>query len=128
VTSGPTAAAGENPLVGTQWALESMGSPGAEIPVLSGSNVTLSFESDTQVGGSAGCNSFGGNYKVDGNKITFDQLIHTMMACADESVMQQENAYMNALQMAGTYELSGDRLVISYNDGQGALNFVKTSG
>jgi heat shock protein HslJ len=62
---------------------------------------------------------------VDGGKLSFGQITSTLMACADEGVMDQEQRYFQALQNAGEFTLDGDRLTVLYDDGQGALNFVK---
>jgi heat shock protein HslJ len=102
-----------------------MGPPGSETPVVPGSSVTLQFEVDGQVGGSGGCNSYGGQYEVQDNTISFSQVMSTLMACADESVNQQEQQYFQALQTAGRFEVTGDQLTIWYNGDQGVLNFAK---
>jgi heat shock protein HslJ len=113
----------ENPLANTRWTLISFGAPGAEIPVLEGSALTLEFEADGQAGGSGGCNSYGGEYRVQDNTLSLSQLNSTLMACADERVTQQEQAYLEALHSAGQFELTENHLTLSYNGGQGALNF-----
>lgn len=111
-------------LVGTQWQLETYGAPGAETPVVVGTDVTLRFEAGGQAGGSAGCNSFGGQYQAEDGQITFSQIISTLMACVDNNVMVQEQAYLQALQAAGTYTLDGDQLTVTTQDGATVLNFV----
>jgi heat shock protein HslJ len=118
------ASGGEDPLANTQWELVSMGPPGAETPVIAGSQVTLTFDAEGRVGGESGCNSYGGNYQVDGNAITFAEVASTLMACADQSVMDQEQRFFLALQNAGTFEISGDELAIQSADGQSVLNFT----
>jgi heat shock protein HslJ len=114
-------------LAGTQWTLASMGRPGSETPVVAGSAVTLQFEADGQAGGSGGCNSYGGQYEVQDNTISFSQVMSTLMACADESVNQQEQQYFQALQTAGRFEVAGNQLTIWFNSDQGVLNFVKAT-
>jgi heat shock protein HslJ len=104
-----------------------MGAPGSETPVAPGSSVTLQFEADGQVGGSGGCNSYGGQYEVQDNTISFSQIMSTLRACADESVNQQEQQYFQALQTAGRFEVAGDQLTIWYNGDQGMLSFVKAA-
>jgi heat shock protein HslJ len=118
------ASGGADPLANTQWELVSMGAPGAEAPVIAGSQVTLAFEADGRAGGESGCNTYGGNYRVDGDAITFDEVASTLMACADQAVMDQEQRFFLALQNAGTFELSGDNLAIQSADGQSVLNFT----
>jgi heat shock protein HslJ len=116
-----------DPLANTQWRLVSFGEPGAEMPVIEGSAVTLEFGADGRVGGSGGCNSYGGVYQVQGDSLSFGEIVSTLMACADERVTQQEGQYLQALQSAGQFELADDRLAIRYGDGSGVLNFVPAS-
>lgn len=114
-------------LVNSQWRLVSFGAPGAETPVIEGSTVTLSFGAGNQVGGSGGCNSYGGQYQVQDGTLSFSQIVSTLMACADEGVTRQEQQYFQALEAAGRFELTGDQLMIWYDAGQGVLNFVAAS-
>ena len=124
-----TAPAGAgNSLANTTWVLVSYGAPGAETPVVAGSTVTLEFEAGDQAGGSAGCNSYGGRYQVDGDAISFSEMVQTLMACEDEQVMEQEAQYLAALETASQFELSGDQLAITYDGGPGVLNFVRATG
>jgi heat shock protein HslJ len=114
-----------NPLAGSQWNLESFGPIGSETPVGEGSTITLEFGAGGQAGGSGGCNSFGTQYEVQDGVLSFGQIASTLMACTDEGVMDQEQRYFQALQNAGEFSLDADRLTILYDDGQGALIFVK---
>lgn len=113
----------ENDLVGTQWTLVSYGTPGAETPVVEGSEVTLTFQGDGQAVGSGGCNSYGGPYVVEDGVLSFGEVVSTLMACLDEQVMEQEQQYLRALQTAVQYELAADQLTIFYEGGQSVLHF-----
>jgi len=119
----PQAPGAGDTLANTRWRLVSFGEPGDETPVVAGSTVTLEFEANGQVGGSGGCNSYGGKYQVQDGTISFGEIVSTLMACTDERVMQQEQQYLGALQSAGQFELAGQRLTIQYNGGRGVLNF-----
>ena len=107
-------------LAGTRWQLVSFGQGATPSPVLPAATITLEF----QAGGQAGGNSYGGTYQVQGNTLALSQIISTMMACADDQVNQQEQRYFKALQAAGTFEVTGDRLTIWYDNQQGVLNFT----
>ena len=117
----------ENNLANTQWVLVSFGAPDAETPIVEASTITLEFGADGQAGGSGGCNSYGGEYQVQDHTLSFSQINSTLMACADERVMQQEQRYFQALETAGQFELTDDHLAIRYDDGQGVLNFVRAT-
>jgi len=112
-------------IAATQWQLVSFGAVGAETPVLPTTSLTLAFDEHGQASGQGGCNSFGGGYKADSQTITFEALAQTLRACVDDSANQQEAKYMDALQSAGRYELSGGQLTIFYDGGASALHFVK---
>lgn len=110
-----------DPLNGTSWQLAEI----AGKPALSAPKVTLEFK-DGQAGGNAGCNSYGGDYQVNGNKIGFSQMISTMMACADQSVMDQESAYLQILGGAQSFEIVDGRLQLHGSGGE-TLTFVPLS-
>ncbi len=112
-------------LENTHWQLESMGPVSSPEPALAGTNVTLNFESNSQVSGNGGCNSFGGSYQLQDGSISFTQVVHTEMACLDQGRSQQEGQFFQALLNTGQYQVNGDRLRIQYNNGQDALHFVQ---
>jgi heat shock protein HslJ len=121
VTPGTTP--GDDSLAGTQWELESFGPPGNEAPLVEGSQVTLIFEEGGQAGGNGGCNSYGAQYREENDVLSIQEIVSTLMACADQRVTEQEGAYFRALESAERYERMDGRLVIS--SGQAVLNFVE---
>lgn len=104
-------------LAGTQWTLVSMGAPGMETSVAEGSVVTLEFNSDNSVGGSAGCNSYGGSYQIEDGRLILSEIISTLMACIDEDVMAQEQQFLAALNTARAFTVTEDTLTIEYENG-----------
>jgi heat shock protein HslJ len=94
------------------WALTTYGPEGATTPVASGSQASITFGDDGTVSGSTGCNSFGGEYKVDGGQVTFNGLASTLMAC-DEPLMTQEGTVFQVLDGTATYRIDGDTLTIT---------------
>jgi heat shock protein HslJ/dipeptidyl aminopeptidase/acylaminoacyl peptidase len=113
-----TVAPEASPLAGTEWVLVSMK---GEAPLV-GTHVTLTFQQD-QFGGFAGCNRYGGQYEATSNgKLEFGLLEITLMACASPpGVMQQEQAYVEALRASAAYRLGGDRLELADASGQAIL-------
>ncbi len=95
----------------------------AVVGVISGMRLTAVFAADGTVSGNGGCNSFSGAYTTDGNAITIGPLASTMMACA-EDVMQQEAAYLAALQSAATYQVMGDTMQLRTADDALAVMFA----
>ena len=109
---------GGNPLDGTSWQLSSIGG----MPPVAGTTVTLVFESG-QASGNSGCNSFGGEYNVSGDKLEFKQMMSTLMACADPAAVEQESIFMQFLGDAQRFEVADGQLQIFRSDGD-ALIFV----
>lgn len=99
------AAKEENPLKGTVWSLETIG----ESAAYPGVDVIIDF-GDGEVRGNTGCNDFNGQYKVKGDTIEFKDVSMTMMACQNPSLRAQENAFLNALQLARSYRTDGNML------------------
>lgn len=126
-SSAKATAAPTGSLEGTKWRLQTMGAKGAEKTVEGTAPLLLQFEPGGKVSGSGGCNTFGGSYKVNGQNLTFSDLVSTLRACTDETIGNQESRYLKALQQATRFTLAGDSLVIEYGEGQTALNFVRAS-
>ena len=106
-------------LDGTAWRLSSY----AGQPALPETNVTIQFE-DGRAGGEAGCNGYGASYKVDGNRIRFEEIASTLMLCtAPEGVMEQEAEFLGSLEQVERFELDEDQLRLIRSDGE-ALVFV----
>lgn len=110
-------------LANTKWTLTGMMQNGAiQPPVFP--EPTLIFQADT-LGGSAGCNSYSGDYKTQGEMIQIGALRSTLLACADEQAMAQESAYLDAMQNARMFEVRDNTLKITYAVGQGQLVFAR---
>ena len=96
-------------LTGKVWMLTELN--GA--PLVAGSGISAQFTSDGKVSGSAGCNQYNGTYTVSGSSITFPTPIATTMMMCDQSLMDQEAAYLKALGEAKTYKVKGDQLTLA---------------
>jgi heat shock protein HslJ len=111
------------PLDGTPWRLDSyLNSQGEMVSVLPDSEVTAEFQAG-QVTGSAGCNSYFGSYESDGSSLTLGAIGMTEMYCAPEALMDQEGAYLAALESAASYQIAEGKLQIANADGETALTF-----
>lgn len=114
-------------LTNTNWQLISFGVTGAETPVLPEFPITLTFGADGSVGGSGGCNSYGGEYQAQDNTLTLSKLVSTMRACVDDRANQQEQHYLQALGTANQFMLAGDHLMLSSTTGDDVLNFTQAA-
>ena len=92
----------------------------AVVGVLDGSNVTAIFGADGKLAGSGGCNNYTADYQVDGSSLHIGAAASTRKLSAEpQGVMEQEAAYLKALESAATYQIQGDKLEI--RDANGAL-------
>ena len=109
-----------NQLYANPWILVAYGDPVNPTVVAGGVDLTAIFTSDGQISGFGGCNSFGGPVQAatDGT-MTIGPLATTLMACAEG--MDQETAYLSALQSARSFNFSSEgRLQITYGPETGA--------
>jgi len=120
-TPSPEASAtpgGATDLDGSEWTLVELN--GASL--LPDTNITLSFE-EGRAGGFAGCNAYGGPYEEGSDgALSISMLERTLQACLEpEGVMEQEDAYLAALQEAAAYRMEDGRLEIEDGTGEVAL-------
>ncbi len=86
-------------------------STGAQgVTLVPGTQISLAFD-DGNLTAQAGCNSMGGTYAVDGDRITTTQMFMTEMGC-DEPRMQQDEWLAQFLGEV-TYTLKGDTLTLT---------------
>jgi heat shock protein HslJ len=121
----PTSTAPAIVLERTLWVLESYGEPANEGTVLEGTGITADFDGvKGQVSGSAGCNHYFGSYKVKDRELSISAVGSTEMWCGEPpGVMEQEQAYLAALQAAESYQLQDSELQIFLSDGR-VLRYV----
>jgi heat shock protein HslJ len=113
---GPTAG-----LANTNWSLVSLN---GQAPI-AGRTLTLKFQSGLQLGGDAGCNGYGAQYRLNGSTISVDQLISTLRACAEQPLNDQEAAFLQALGHAAQFSVSGSQLTLKNASGGEMLVFQK---
>lgn len=75
-----------------------------------GSIVRLSFAAG-QLGASGGCNSIGGAYTIDGDRLIAGQMAMTEMAC--EPALMAQDAWLAGLLDGATIALAGDTLTLA---------------
>ncbi|HEY6635865.1 MAG TPA: META domain-containing protein [Acidimicrobiia bacterium] len=89
-----------------------------ETPV-DGTTLDMTITDDT-VAGSSGCNTYNGAATVADDTISLGpNFAMTFMACEDP-IMTQEQAYLDALTRAATFEVQGDTLTL-FDDAGDAL-------
>lgn len=103
-------------LIGTQWVLIALN---GEVP-LGDSEITAVFSADG-VAGSAGCNSYTTAITREGDTLTIGMPAATRKFC--DGLMDQEAAYLSALQSVTGYTVNGLGLTLLDADGNEVLVF-----
>ena len=116
-----TACATAESLDATSWTMTSYrGSQGNLTAILPDTIVTADFQAD-QVSGNVTCNNYSGTYQTTGNKIEIGPLATTLRECVGpDGIMEQETAFLMAMEAAAQYEIKGDTLEML--DDQGAIS------
>ena len=98
------------------WKLKSYGPSNALQTVVGNASITLQFNSnDNKIAGSGGCNHYFGSYTINNQncELKITGVGATKMACADASIMQQEQKYFNLLQAASKIGVKDGELRIT---------------
>ena len=105
-------------LVDELWVLVGYGDALNPDGVAAGTVINAVFTSDGMVSGSAGCNNYNAGYEADNEgNISVGPAATNRMACEPE-IMDQEQAYLAALQGSQTYAINEEgRLEIMYDSG-----------
>jgi len=78
--------------------------------LVEGSGLMVSFHEGSRIGASAGCNSLGGRYALEGGALVLAEAAITEKACPN--LMDQESWYMGFLESKPSVTQSGDTLVL----------------
>lgn len=99
-------------LVGTSWQVTGFNNGReAVVSVLAGTTLTLAFNAEGRLGGSAGCNTFMAGYSDADGVLHIDPPAATRKLCAvPDGVMEQEQAFLAALPTATTARREGTSL------------------
>lgn len=110
-SDGTTSAAIEN----IHWNLVALNGDVASSGI-EGRAPSLSLDSFAKhASGATGCNVFGGSYTLIGDELNFGELVSTRMYC--EGVMDQESAYLDALESTRAWRLNDGGLELIGGDG-----------
>ena len=106
-----------------EWKLVSFGDAAAPTPALPGVDTSIAFE-EGQFGGTVGCNTFGGDYQMNGDQMSIGSVFSTMMFCDQTS--SQESAVLAILSdKTLTATQSGNLLTLSSADGKSIVILEK---
>ena len=96
-------------LTGTRWMIASLDGR----PVRTARTTDIRFTA-SRVQGNAGCNSFGGAYRLDGDRLTAEQVISTKMACVGPG-MNVEGRFFDIIADARVERRGTDMIALSGN-------------
>lgn len=114
-------------LAGTSWnAIGVNNGQQAVVSLILETEITAVFSDDGTVTGSAGCNTYNAPYEIEGKQIKIGPVATTRMFCAEpEGVMEQEGAYVAALEKSTTYEPVGTNLTLRDAQGATQIEYVR---
>ena len=101
----------DDKLEATQWKLNKM--DGKEL--IPDSKITISFKEDI-VSGSAGCNSYRGNFKTENDNLELQKIMNTEMACSPKTILIQEADYLKILRSVNKYKINKEILELYINE------------
>lgn len=107
-----------------EWQLVSYGDQANPTAALPGVDTSFKFENG-QFSGNVGCNGFGGSYEFKSGKITFSQMMSTMMYCDATSNQEQGVLALLADNVALQVQANGNMLTITSADGSSVLNLER---
>ena len=107
-------------LTNTYWKLVELN--GAAVAPGEGKELHMILKGEDQVAGYAGCNQFTGSMTVTGDGLSVGPIASTRRMCQD--VMEQESAFLQALENAQRYSIAGEDLAIEDANGEVTLRFA----
>lgn len=111
-------------MIDVEWNLVGMQTAPGTTADTTGKGITIKFDNAGKISGSGGCNNYFGGYTVGANNaLTFSAIGSTMMACEGD-VGTRETAYLMALGTVSSYELSGNTLKLTFDNGKGVLTYT----
>lgn len=103
------------------WALESIDGERIELnESLLNLPVIEIYVEEERIYGNTGCNSFNGNVKIEGSKISFSEIIATEIACPGE----HEQRFFSAIERTDNYKIEKLRLFL-FEGGTEKMTFRK---
>lgn len=108
-------------LENTKWRLKKLGdAPVKSAPEQQEAYFVLSSENH-RVSGSGGCNRLMGSYELNGDRLTFNQMASTMMACIKG--MDTEKEFLDTLGRVKMWKIAGRQLLLSDAEGKVIARF-----
>jgi len=113
------------PGVEGHWTVVSVLYDDAIRSVVVDTHLTADFSADGTISGNTGCNSFRGDYTLDGDELHFGPLTASKDACPSKEASKQETGYLAALESAVRIEQAGPELTLLNSKGQMAVTLMR---
>ncbi len=122
-------AAGSMPedLTGGTWVLDHYMAGDTQFkPVINGTQITAMFGADGLLSGSGGCNIYAAQYDAGEELLSIGPVASAKTICSQpQGLMNQEAAYLTALDSVAAYTFSGDELSLLDEKGRTVLVFSR---
>lgn len=102
--------AGEGDLDG-EWTLVGGVHGGDPVPIPDAAPITMTVDG-SEIGGRAACNIYGGEFTLDGDRLSIGVMSMTEMGC-EPAIMEAESAYVTALAGVDRWSRDGETLTLS---------------
>lgn len=116
---------GEPAIDGT-WELATLYVDGRPVPAIAEARPVLLLDAG-RANGNSGCNLYSATYRLDGNRLSFEDLVSTERACAEPERNEQEARYYDALGRVERISGRGTSLELADGGGRRLLSFRRPS-
>lgn len=97
-----------------EWKIEDINNRG----IIDNSYLTITFNEDGRVYGSASCNRYSSNYELTNENLVFSHSLVTKMACP-EALMNQEQHFLEVLNEINQFDINENgALILKSQDGK----------
>lgn len=107
-------------LENTYWKLVELN--GGPVEAGEGKELHMILKGEDRVNGYSGCNQFMGSFTVTGDGLSFGPIAGTRRMC--EGHMDQEMAFLQALENAHRYAIAGEDMTMEDANGEITMRFV----
>ena len=111
------------------WTVTGVNTGDAVVSPIVGTELTAVFADDGSLTGSAGCNNYTTSYTADAGDIQIEPAASTKKLCSEpEGIMEQETAYLAALEAARPYGFNGPTMELARRRGEDASSRFARAG
>lgn len=112
--------------LGGEWKLVEATQNGRRVYLGRDIKTSAIFGENNRMSGNAGCNRYSTTYNANGrNRIVFQPIISTKMACADNNYMKQESTFFSVIEKTDRYRLNRNYLTFYDARERNILKFVR---